>query len=142
MIELDSTIVLRATVTLICWGVMIAAVFIDLWTGIDKAKALGERVHSQAMRRTVTKIGEYWRVLAMFLLFDIVASFVEAYNLPYGSMLGTICVLVIEVRSVFENLSAKRSVATGIPDVLTRILKCKDREMAQVIVNEFKHSAQ
>ena len=44
----------------------------------------------------------------MFLLFDIVGSFITVYNLPYASMFGTLCIVYIELRSVFENLKEKR----------------------------------
>ncbi len=125
-----------ALITLVCWCIMVVAVTIDLWTGIDKAKTRGERIHSRVLRRTVVKIGEYWRVLVMFLLFDIVASFIAAYDLPYGTMVGAVCILVIELRSVFENLSAKRSAASQIPDTLARIVQCKDVDQARQIMGE------
>ncbi len=143
MIEIFTTTTLetlqhKALITLVCWGIMVAAIIIDLWTGIDKAKAKGEKIHSRTLRRTITKIGEYWRVLVMFLLFDIVASFISAYNLPYGSMLGAVCILVIELRSVFENLTAKRSAASQIPDTLSKIVQCKDltnaKQLLEIII--------
>lgn len=136
------TLQYRALITLVCWGIMVAAVVIDLWTGIDKAKAKSEKIHSRILRRTITKIGEYWRVLVMFLLFDIVASFITAYNLPYGSMLGAVCILVIELRSVFENLGEKRSVASDIPDTLSKIVNCKDLAAAKQLLELINNTNQ
>ena len=81
MIELITTgdfmeIQRRAIIILIFWIIMIIAVFIDLWTGVEKARARHEQIYSDKLRRTVAKIGEYWRVQIMFLLFDIVGSFI------------------------------------------------------------------
>lgn len=128
----------QSLITLVCWGIMVAAVIIDLWTGIDKAKAKGEALHSRALRRTITKIGEYWRVLAMFLLFDIVASFIVAYTLPYGSMVGAICVIGIEACSVIENLREKRSSAAKIPDAIAKIIECNKIDEAKKLINIIK----
>ena len=83
---------------------MFIAVFIYMCTGVEKARARHEQIYSDKLRRTVAKIGEYWRVQIMFLLFDIVGSFITVYNLPYASMFGTLCIVYIELRSVFENL--------------------------------------
>lgn len=125
----------QAVIILLCWGVMVAAVIIDLWTGIDKAKSKNEEIHSKALRMTITKIGEYWRVLVMALLFDIVASFIIAYNLPYGSMIGSICIIAIELRSMLENLKAKKSSAADMPDMLLKIIKCSDTNSAKKLVD-------
>ena len=121
----------QVMIVLLFWTVMILAVLIDLWTGIEKAKATGMALHSHALRCTVTKIGEYWRVQLMFLLFDILALSMCIYALPYASMVGTVAVVAIEVRSVFENLREKRSSAADVPDMLLNIIRCKDVEGAR-----------
>ncbi len=128
----------QALITLVCWLIMVLAVTIDLWTGIDKAKSKKEEIHSKALRMTITKIGEYWRVLVMFLLFDIVASFIVSYTLPYASMLGAICVIGIEACSVLENLKAKRSSAAKIPEAIVKIIECKNIDEAKKLINLIK----
>lgn len=143
MIELLTTgdlieIQRRAFIILIFWVIMVVAVFIDLWTGVEKARARHEHIYSDKLRRTVAKIGEYWRVQVMFLLFDIVGSFIAVYNLPYASMLGTLCIVYIELRSVFENLKEKRSTAADIPDAMKEIINCKDIEKAKELIEKLK----
>ena len=143
MIELITTgdfmeIQRRAIIILIFWIIMIIAVFIDLWTGVEKARARHEQIYSDKLRRTVAKIGEYWRVQVMFLLFDIVGSFITVYNLPYASMLGTFCIVYIELRSVFENLKEKRSVAADIPEAMKEIINCKDIEKAKELIEKLR----
>lgn len=128
----------RAVVILVFWIIMVIAVFIDLWTGVEKARARHERIYSDKLRRTVAKIGEYWRVQIMFLLFDIVGSFISIYNLPYASMLGTLCIVYIELRSVFENLKEKRSAAADIPEAMKEIINCNDIEKAKELIEKLK----
>ena len=82
------------------------------------------------------QIGEYWRVQIMFLLFDIVGSFISVYNLPYASMLGTVCIVYIELRSVFENLKEKRSSAVEILEVAQKIIDCKDSDGAKQLIKD------
>ena len=130
----------RAIIILIFWIIMIIAVFIDLWTGVEKARARHEQIYSDKLRRTVSKIGEYWRVQIMFLLFDIIGSFITVYNLPYASMLGTVCIVYIELRSVFENLKEKRSSAADIIDVAQKIIECKDKNDAQLLIKDLNDS--
>ena len=128
----------RAVIILVFWIIMVIAVFIDLWTGVEKARARHEQIYSDKLRRTVAKIGEYWRVQIMFLLFDIVGSFITVYNLPYASMFGTLCIVYIELRSVFENLKEKRSVAADIPEAMKEIINCKDIEKAKELIEKLK----
>ena len=127
-----------ALIIFIFWLIMVVAVLIDLWTGVEKAKARHERVYSDRLRRTVVKIGEYWRVQLMFLLFDVTGSFITAYNLPYASMLGTVCIVFIELRSVFENLREKKSSAADIPQALKDIINCRDIDKARELIETFK----
>ena len=127
-----------AIVVLILWGLMIVAVLVDLWTGIEKAKARREFVDSGGLRRTITKVGEYWRVLAMLLLEDVIGSIFPWYALPYASVLGTLAVILIEGRSVIENLRAKHSAAADIPDAIGRIIRCRDVKQAASLLRELR----
>ena len=54
---LQNDIVLRIAIILVCWGMMVASSFIDLWSGVDAAKACGEKIQSNGLRRTVSKLG-------------------------------------------------------------------------------------
>ena len=46
----------RAVIILVFWIIMVIAVFIDLWTGVEKARARHEQIYSDKLRRTVAKI--------------------------------------------------------------------------------------
>lgn len=129
------------TVVLILWSLMIVAVLVDLWSGIEKAKARKEYVNSGGFRRTFAKVGEYWRVLAMLLLVDIIGNIFPWYSFPFASVLGTVAVIAIEFRSVIENLREKHSAAAQIPDMIGRIIRCKDPARAAELLQEIKKIA-
>ncbi len=108
---------------------MVAAVLIDLWTGLRAAKKRGEQVKSRLLRRTITKIGDYWRVQAFGLIVDVLLVFFFAH--PYATMVVTLGEVLIEYRSVIENLRSAKSTAGGVTDaareVFTTILSRGER---------------
>ena len=58
-------------IILAMWVIMILAVCVDLWAGTDSAKARGEKIYSGGLRRTFSKLGDYWRIQVMALIFDL-----------------------------------------------------------------------
>ena len=58
-------------IILAMWAIMVLAVCIDLWAGTDSAKARGEKIYSGGLRRTFSKLGDYWRIQVMALIFDL-----------------------------------------------------------------------
>lgn len=125
-------IALHAAVIVATWVAMVLAVLLDLWTGVEKAKALGEPVESRSLRRTVAKIGDYWRMQAFALMFDIFASL--WLSMPFASMLCALGIMLIEAKSVFENLRAKRSPAAKLPKVIAMILRARSEKDAEAVL--------
>ncbi len=119
------------TVILVMWFLQVLAVMLDFWAGTNTARALGQKLYSNGFRRSFVKLGDYWRVTLMFLLIDAIGSLFAWYNLPFATMLITLAVIGIEVRSVWENAKAKKSQAAKLPDTIRDIMKCvtvKDAE--------------
>ena len=133
---LMSDLAVRTTIILLCWATVVASVFIDLWSGVDTAKALGEKIISSGLRRTVTKIGDYMRVMLFMLMFDILGSFLTFYTIPYATMLGALAIILIEGKSVIENARKKKSASAEIPDIIAKIVNAKNYEQAKDIVRE------
>lgn len=125
-------------IVFILWFMVFVAVCCDMWTGIKKAKALHEEVDSQGMRRTFSKASDYWSVMSMLLLLDFIGNIFPWYNFPYTSILGTVGVIYIELKSMFENLKAKRSAAADIPDAIRQIIQCKDVAKAAELLQAIK----
>lgn len=131
-----SFVVSEALWVLISWAFMVCAVLIDLWSGIDKAKSLGQDIASCKLRSTISKIGDYWRLQVFGLMIDVFLSIWSCY--PYGTFLVTVACIAIEVRSVIENYKAKGSSASDITKVLLSIkdLKDGDIETLKTYLNE------
>ena len=130
-----------------CRGIMIAfllcvlvcaAALIDMWTGIDAARTNKERIMSHGLRKTVSKIIDYLRIVYFFLLIDILGAVFAWYNLPYCAILATLGVLLIEGRSVIENSKKKQSAAGRVVDAVQEIIACVDSEKAQRIIEMIK----
>ena len=71
-------------IILAMWVIMVLAVCVDLWAGTDSAKARGEKIYSGGLRRTFSKLGDYWRIQVMSLIFDLIGSCIDWYALPFA----------------------------------------------------------
>lgn len=132
---LGEYIVIRVSITMVCWLFMVLATLVDFWSGVTTAKALKEPLMSHGFRRTITKISDYWRVLLFALMFDILGAFLSFYYLPFLSMLCTLAIVIIEARSVVENGGRRRSHAGKILDVAAEIVEAKDLDKAKQLIS-------
>lgn len=132
---LGEYVVIRVSITMVCWLFMVLATLVDFWSGVTTAKALKEPLMSHGFRRTITKISDYWRVLLFALMFDILGAFLSFYYLPFLSMLCTLAIVIIEARSVVENSNRRRSHAGKILDVAAEIVEAKDLDKAKQLIS-------
>lgn len=128
--------VVRISITLVCWFFMICANLVDFWSGTSTAKSLGEALMSHGFRRTIIKIGDYWRVMLMMLMFDVLGAFLSFYVLPFATILGTIAIICIEGRSVFENSKRKKAHAAEIPEMVAEIVKATTSEEGEKLLRD------
>ena len=117
---------------------IIIASFVDMWSGIDAARANHERIDSRGLRRTVSKVVDYLRVLIFGALIDGLGLFFTWYVAPYAMILITVGIIVIECRSVMENSRKKKSHAADIADVVKQIIECADEKDAKKLVTLIK----
>ena len=115
------------TIIFICSILICIACLMDMWTGIDAARANKEKIRSKPLRKTGVKV-----------LIDILGLCFPWYNLPYGAIIGTAGVLFVEGFSVVENLRRKRSHAAEVADVAAKIVKCLTTEDAEKIIKMIK----
>lgn len=127
-----------ATIIFICCVLIIIASFIDMWTGIDAARANKEPIRSRALRKTVSKIIDYLRVVFFAVLIDVLGLFFPWYAIPYCVIIGTLGILLIEFRSVIENSKKKRSQAGEVVDMVARIIECATDKDAEKIIEFIK----
>lgn len=128
--------VVRISITLVCWFFMICANLVDFWSGTSTAKSLGEALMSHGFRRTIIKIGDYWRVMLMMLMFDVLGAFLSFYVLPFATILGTIAIICIEGRSVLENSKRKKAHAAEIPEMVAEIVKATTSEEGEKLLRD------
>lgn len=120
-----------------CVSITISA-FVDMWSGIDAARANHERIDSKGLRRTISKVVDYLRVLIFGALIDGLGLFFTWYVAPYAMILITVGIIVIECRSVMENSRKKKSHAADIADVVKQIIECADEKDAKKLVTLIK----
>ena len=125
-------------VTLICWLVMVLAVLLDAWDGVQTSRRLGVKVSSCGMRQTVVKIGEYWRLLLFGLLIDLVGHFLSWYTLPFATMVFTVGVLVVEYISLREHAEKRRGDSQKVLDIAEKIVACGNADEAVKIVKSIR----
>jgi hypothetical protein len=121
-----------------CCVLVIVACFIDLWTGIDAARKNKEKIRSKALRRTVVKILDYLRVVIFGVLIDVLGLTFTWYIIPYCAIICTLGILIIEGKSVLENLQKKKSSAAQVVDIIQAIVDATDNETAEKIIKAIK----
>lgn len=140
---IECYLIVRMAIIMICWTFVFIANIIDFWSGRDTAKALGEPIDSRGYRKTFVKIGDYYRVLMFLLLFDLIGSLFEFYKLPFATLLGSVAVIAIELKSVIENSRRKKSHSAEIPQIIKEIIQCsttaKGEEILKRINKEFNN---
>ena len=92
-------------------AMVLVAIIVDLASGWSKAKRLGQARTSKALKRTVSKINSYYSCLLLLSMVDVVLYMINIWErvgipeLPYFAGVGTVLLLFIELRSVYENRS-------------------------------------
>lgn len=133
---LEYYVAIRTIIVLICWTFMVIACLIDFWSGTDTAKALGEKLISHGFRRTITKMGDYVRVMFFALMFDMLGSLLAFYKIPFVTILATIAVVIIEGKSVIENSRRKKAHAADIPDIVKQIIHATTAKQGHEIIDK------
>ncbi len=126
------------TIIFVCCVLVVAAALLDMWTGVDAARANKERIRSHSLRKTVRKVIDYLRIVVFGCLIDILGIFFPWYDIPYACIVVTLGVILIEGKSVIENLKKKRSSAAEVLDMVSRIIECADEKDARRIIGIIK----
>lgn len=129
-------IAIRVGIILICWIFMILSSIVDFWSGTTTAKALGQALMSHGFRRTITKIGDYVRLMLFALMFDILGSLLSFYIIPFATILYTVAVIYIEGKSVVENSKRKKAHAAEVPDIVKQIVRATTVEQGHEVLDK------
>ena len=111
-------VVMAAVMMVAEYVLVLAAVLADLWSGLRKARRQGEARRSEALRRTVSKLGQYYNAMFALTVVDLMQMGVMFYLrlscgwdvllLPVLTVIGAIGIAVIEVKSIFEKAEQKQ----------------------------------
>ena len=127
-----------ASIIVLTWICNLIASFLDMWSGIDKAKAKGEVINSSGLRKTITKVGDYWKVQIFALMIDMFGSLFWDY--PFVSIVIGVGIILIELKSVIENLQEKKANAGQLPEMIKKIIKAATEKDAAQIIDEIQNT--
>ena len=119
--------------------IVLLAMTLDLIAGIMKAHKIGEARTSEGLKRTVSKFRDYYGMLLVATLMDVLLSVVEIYNLPYITFACGVYLTFIEGLSIREKAEDKtRRQNNKDLKALITILENKDN-LVKGLVEIVKH---
>lgn len=115
------------------WLIVVVAASVDLRTGINASKRLGNfKTTSRGLRQTLKKLFEYFTFLTIALLFDIVLSYLTTltdiwtlfglFRIPVFTIVTITFILIIEWISVKENNEKGRCKEYVSPEMMNKAL--------------------
>jgi len=118
------------TVLAVLYACVFASVLIDLFFGIKRAKRLKITCTSYGYRRTITKLTSYFGLMLMLTIADIAASVL--FSMPYFTVIGTVGIVIVEAKSVFENLKQEEKSIEEIQKILFTLFENKEEIKALI----------
>jgi len=113
------------TVLVVLYTCVFLSVLIDLYFGVRRAKRLKIVRTSSGYRRTISKLTNYFGLMLMLSIADVVVSVV--FKMPYFTVAGAIGIVLVEAKSVFENLKQQEKNIAEVQSMLLKILEHKDQ---------------
>ncbi len=99
------------------YTLVLLAIIADLWSGVRKAKKIGEARTSYGFKRTVTKICKYYNALLAFTVVDFMQMICAWYLadtygyripiIPVLTLIAAIGLGIIEIKSIYEKVEDK-----------------------------------
>jgi len=118
------------TVLAVLYACVFVSVLIDLFFGVKRAKRLKIHRTSFGYRRTITKLTSYFGLMLMLSIADIAASVV--FKMPYFTVIGAIGIVIVEAKSVFENLKQQEKGMEEVQKTLQKLFE--NRESIQALI--------
>ena len=130
------------------YALVIVLIGLDLWAGVRKAKQRNEFRSSAGFRRTLQKIAQYYNALFALTVIDVVQmvsigmiNHLGGYALlqiPFITILGTIFVGAIEVKSILEkNTDKEKAQMQEAFNLFVSIAKNHDLKEVLKTTNEY-----
>ena len=123
---------------------VLLSVIADLFSGIRKARLRGEARRSKALRLTIDKLCRYYNALFALTVIDVmqisaaeylrIACAADVPLFPAITLLGSIGIAIIEVKSIFEKADEKQRADTEY--VISLLAKALKRGNLQDLINK------
>ena len=108
----------------VLYACVFLSVIVDLFFGVRRARKLKIIRTSYGYRRTITKLTGYFGLMIMFSITDVVASVL--FKMPYFSVAGAIGIVLVEAKSVFENLKQQEKNIAEVQRLLLTFFENKE----------------
>lgn len=128
------------TFIFICAIAILFAVLIDLSTGVERARKCKEKIKSRILRRTVSKLIDYYRLLFFGVIIDVLGLIFVWYSAPYCTVLIALGVVAVEAKSVLENYKKMKSVASAVPEMTERVVDTISSKKGHDVINLIKEN--
>lgn len=133
---------------LIVYLLVLVMIFLDLWSGVRKARHRKEFRSSYGYRETVKKIAQYYNTLFVITVIDVIQMLAvwqlnqqAGHHLPIIPLLtfgGAIFIGLIELKSIYEKAEDKEKArATEAAALLGKVLK--DRDTQEIVTAMIEH---
>lgn len=138
-------LLLQLTVVFLAWIIVILAIGIDLYFGIQKSKKLKVYTHSYGLRKTSEKTVQYLAFMFFMLFLDILNPmwvYIKHTALPIATLFGAIVLVYTEWKSVKEKSEEKfrKSLATN-PIEIINFIKDNRRLIKEMMSDIEEHNA-
>ena len=124
------------TLIFLCFVVIFVAVCIDFSAGYKAAKVCKEPIKSRLLRRTVSKVTDYYHFLLVGVLVDVLGLAFPWYSIPFAAVITAVAVVLIEGWSVIEKFKKMKSAAANIPKIAQKIVDVKNLKEAVELISE------
>ncbi len=126
------------TLIFLCFVAIFIAVLIDFSAGYKAAKICKEPIKSRLLRRTVSKITDYYHFLIVGILVDVLGLAFPWYSIPFAAVIVAISVVLIEGWSVIEKYKKMKSSAADIPKIAQKIVDIANVKDTVGLISEIK----
>ena len=114
----------------VLYACVFLSVLIDLFFGVKRAKRLKIVCTSFGYRRTITKLTSYFGLMLMLSIADIAASVI--FKMPYFTVIGAIGIIIVEAKSVFENIRKDEKNVAEVQKLLIKLFESKEEIQALI----------
>jgi len=114
----------------VLYSCVFISVLIDLYFGVARARRLKIARTSFGYRRTINKLTSYFGLMLMLSIADIAASVL--FNLPYFTVIGAMGIVIVETKSVMENLKQHDKNIEEVQNLLLKLLE--NRQELQALI--------